>query len=123
MKMIDVINKVSDVYKEDLYMFGEGWDDEIDEEWENFRAEANAFMKNKEESVIKKWLNEIGYTEPVGYYRNVCTREMEIYAKRVGCLIGKAGINVKQFEKMLNEEVGGDWKVKFIEVRGGFVNV
>ena len=102
-------------------MFGEDWDDEYDEEWQTFRAEAHAFLKNKEESVIKKWLNEIGYAEPVGYYRNVCTREMEIYARRVGCLIGKAGINVEKFRKMLNEEFIGEWKVKFVEVLGGFV--
>ena len=104
-------------------MFGEDWDDEYDEEWQKFRAEAHAFMKDKEESVIKKWLNEIGYTEPVGYYRNVCTREMEIYARRVGCLIGKAGINVEKFRKMLNDEFIGEWKVKFVEIRGGFVQI
>jgi ribosomal protein S3 len=93
----------------------------FDEEWQNFRAEAHAFMKNKEESVIKKWLNEIGYTEPVGYYRNVFTREMEIYTRRPGCLIGKAGVNVRELESMLNEQFLGEWKVKFIEIRGGFV--
>ena len=94
-----------------------------DEAWEAMRAEAHAFMKNKEESVIKRWLNEIGCTEPVGYYRNIFDREMEIYAKRVGCLIGKAGINVEKFKKMLTEEFGGEWKVKFVEVRGGFVGI
>lgn len=94
-----------------------------DEAWENMRAEAHAFMKNKEESVIKKWLNEIGCAEPVGYYRNISNREMEVYAKRVGCLIGKAGVNVEKFKTMLTEEFGGAWKVKFIEVRGGFVGI
>ena len=34
-------------------MFGEDFDDEYDEEWQKFRAEAHAFMKDKEESVIK----------------------------------------------------------------------
>lgn len=104
-------------------MFGEDWDYGYDEAWEKYRAEAHAFMKNKEESVIKKWLNEIGYTEPVGYYRNICTGEMEIYARSVGCLIGKAGINAEKLRKMLNEEFTGEWKVKFIEVRGGFVQI
>ena len=95
----------------------------FDESWEEFRTEAHAFMKEKEETLIKKWLDKISYKykEPVGYYRNVCTREMEIYARRVGCLIGKAGINVEKFRKMLNEEFVGEWKVKFVEVRGGFV--
>ena len=94
-----------------------------DEAFETMRAEAHAFMKNKEESVIKKWLNEIGYTEPVGYYRNIFNREMEIYATRVGCLIGKAGVDVKKLEKMLTEEFIGEWKVKFVEVRGGFMQI
>lgn len=91
-----------------------------DEAWLEFRAEAHAFMKNKEETVIKKWLNEIGYTEPVGYYRNIFKREMEIYATRLGCLIGKAGKDINKFKKMLTEEFGGEWEVKLIEVRGGF---
>ena len=94
-----------------------------DEAWEAMRAEAITFMKNKEESVIKKWLNEIGYTEPVGYYRNIFNREMEIYAKHVGSLIGKAGAHVKEFEKMLSDEFVGEWHVKFIEIRGGFVQI
>lgn len=94
-----------------------------DEAWEIMRAEALAFMKNKEESVIKKWLNEIGYTEPVGYYRNSWKREMEIYATRLGCLIGKAGKDINKFKKMLTEEFGGEWEVKLVEVRGGFVQI
>lgn len=94
-----------------------------DEAWENMRAEAITFMRNKEEGAIKKWLNEIGYTGPIGYYRNIFDREMEIYTKRPGCLIGKAGVGVKKFEKILTEEFGGEWKVKFVEVRGGFMQV
>lgn len=94
-----------------------------DEAWENMRAEAITFMRNKEETAIKKWLNEIGYTGPIGYYRNIFDREMEIYTKYPGHLIGKAGGNIKKFEKILTEEFGGEWKVKFVEVRGGFVQV
>lgn len=95
------------------------------EGWEEFRAEVHAFMKDKEESLIKKWLEKIGYTykEPVGYYRNSWKNEMEIYSTRVGQLIGKAGVNVDLLEKMLRDEFRGDWKVKFVEVRGGFVNM
>ena len=48
---------------------------------------------------------------------------MIIYATRIGCLIGKAGINVAEFEKMLTEEFYDEWKVSFVEIRGGFVNV
>lgn len=93
-----------------------------DESWEVTRSEVHAFMKDKEETVIKKWLNEIGYTEPVGYYRNIFNREMEIYTTRPGVLIGKAGVNVEKFKKMLSDEFYGEWKVKFVEIRGGFVN-
>lgn len=92
-----------------------------DEAWQKFREESHAFMRNKEETVIKKWLDMIGYTEPVGYYRNIFDKEMEIYATRVGCLIGKAGVNVREFEKMLSSEFIGEWHVKFVEIRGGFV--
>ena len=91
--------------------------------WQKFREESLAFTREREETIIKKWLNMIGYTEPVGYYRNILDREMEIYTTRPGCLIGKMGANVREFEKMLSEEFNGDWKVKFVEVRGGFVRI
>ena len=94
-----------------------------EEAWQNFRSEALEYMSNKEKSVIKKWLDKIGYTDPVGYYRDSLNKTMIIYAQRIGCLIGKAGINVIDFEKMLSEEFYGEWKVSFVEIRGGFVNV
>ena len=46
---------------------------------------------------------------------------MEIYTKHPGVLIGKYGKDVKEFQDMLDEEYRGHWKVKFIEVRGGFM--
>ena len=94
-------------------------------DWLNFRAEAIEFNKNREETLLKKWLNEISYKyeEPIGYYRNSWKKEMEIYSTRVGQLIGKAGVNVDKLEKMLSEEFRGKWKVKFFEIRGGFVNM
>ena len=97
----------------------------FDADWEELRAEAYAFMKDKEESLIKKWLDKIGYKgkEPVGYYRNSWKHEMEIYSTRVGQLIGKAGVNVDLLKKILKDEFRGEWKVKFIEIRGGFVNM
>lgn len=91
------------------------------ESWEKFRGDCLAYAKNREETVLKKWLNEIGYTEPIGYYRNIGDKVMEIYTTRPGALIGKAGVNVEKFEKILSDEFGGEWKVKFIEIRGGFV--
>ena len=97
----------------------------FDADWEELRAEAHAFMKGKEETLIKNWLGKIGYKgkEPVGYYRNSWKHEMEIYSTRVGQLIGKAGVNVDLLEKMLKDEFRGEWKVKFVEIRGGFVNM
>lgn len=97
----------------------------FDADWEELRAEAHAFMKDKEESLIKKWLDKIGYKgkEPVGYYRNSWKKEMEIYSTRVGALIGKAGVHVDLLKKMLTDEFRGEWKVRFVEIRGGFVNM
>ena len=95
----------------------------FENDWENFRAEAHAYMKDKEETIIKKWLTDIKYTEPVGYYRNISEKVMEIYATRPGLLIGKAGVDVEKFRKMLNVEFGGEWKVKFVEIRGGFLQI
>ena len=94
-----------------------------DDAWMEFRSYALNYMKELEESIIKKWLDGIGYTDPVGYYRNSLDHEMEIYATRIGTLIGKAGIHVEELRKMLSEEFRGEWNVKFIEIRGGFVNV
>lgn len=97
----------------------------FDEGFEEFRAEVHAFIKEKEETLIKKWLDKIGYKykEPVGYYLNSCEREMEIYSTRVGQLIGKSGVNIDLLKKMLKDEFRDEWKIKFVEIRGGFVNM
>ena len=97
----------------------------FDEGWEEFRAEVHAFIKEKEETLIKEWLNKIGYKDknPIGYYICLSNKTIEIYSTRVGALIGKAGVNVDLLEKMLADEFRGEWKVKFIEIRGSFVNV
>ena len=94
-----------------------------DENIQQIREIMHKFMKEKEESVIKEWLSNIGYTEPVGYYRDTWNKQMEIYATKPGVLIGKAGVDVKELEKLLAEEWPGEWKVKIIEVRGGFVGI
>lgn len=88
----------------------------FDEGWEELRAEVHDFMKDKEESLIKNWLEKIGYKykEPVGYYRNSWNHEMEIYSTRVGQLIGRAGVNVELLENILKDEFRGEWKVKFV---------
>lgn len=91
--------------------------------WEDFRAKMHTFVKDEEEAVLKSWLSEIRYTEPVGYYRDISDREFVLYTTKVGYLIGKAGVNIRRFETMLSEKYGGEWEVKVFEIRGGFVNV
>lgn len=94
-----------------------------EEAWQQFREEALRFARERDVTIVEKWLNAIGFTEPVGYYRNSFRCEMEIYTTRPGVLIGKAGVTVRAFENMLSDEFGGEWKVKFVEIRGGFANV
>ena len=94
-----------------------------DDAWLDFRSEALEYMKNKEETVLKQWLASIGYREPVGYYRDTQNRTMILYATRPGLLIGKAGKHVVELEKKLSEEFFGKWKVSFVEIKGGIVNV
>lgn len=97
----------------------------FDEAWEEFRAQMHNEMKNEEESMIKKWLNGIGYNhkEPIGYYMDRYNKIMTIYSTRPGQLIGKAGANVNFLKVMLTELCRGEWEVKFIEIRGGFVTL
>lgn len=90
--------------------------------WQEFRAEALEFAKNRAETNLKSWLNRIGYTDVVGYYLDYSNHTMEIYATRIGRLVGRAGVYVAEFEKMLCNEYQGEWKVKFTEIRGGFIN-
>lgn len=95
----------------------------FDEAWEELRWECHKFMKEKEEFVIKRWLSTMNYTRPVGYYMDRYNKTMEIFTTTPGILIGKAGVNIDEFKRMLSEEFHGEWKVKLIEVRGGFVNI
>lgn len=99
------------------------YQEDKDNEWLSIRGEALEYAKNKEETMLKKWLDDIDYEEVVGYYRDCLNKTMNIYAKRIGALVGVEGVNVNKLKKMLSEEFYGKWNVKFIEVRGGFVNV
>ena len=96
-----------------------------DDAWQIMREEALEFMTNKTETLLKKWLENIGYKrkEPIGYCLSYSHRTMEIYTTRPGILIGRAGVHVEQLKKMLSDDFYGEWNVKFIEIRGGFVNV
>lgn len=99
------------------------FEDEDEQAWQEFRAEAHKLCRNVDLRVIETWLAEIGFKEPVGYYNNRCDAIMEIYSNRPGVLIGKAGSSVKRFEEILTAEFNRPYKVKFVEIRGGFANV
>ena len=97
----------------------------FDEGWKEFRAEVYAYTKDRNENLIKSWLDKIGYKDknPIGYYICLSDKTIEIFSTRVGALIGKEGINVDVLKKMLSDEFSGKWKVKFVEIRGGFVQI
>ena len=94
-----------------------------DKTWEEFRAMVLADVKEREEILLKKWLADIGYKGIIGYYRNAGMKTMEIYATDIGVLIGKTGVSINKLEKMLTAEFHGIWEIKFIEIRGGFINI
>ena len=93
------------------------------EAWLKFREESLTYSRIRERAVIKEWLDKIGYAEPVGYYLDNLNNVMEIYSTRPGVLIGKAGVPVEELEKMLLDEYGRKYQIKYVEIRGGFVNV
>ena len=93
-----------------------------DDAWQNFREDCLRAAKERDDSIVREWLNKIGYHEIVGYYLS-SDHVAKIYTKHPGILIGRAGRNVADFEEMLSSEFGGVWKTEFVEVRGGFVNV
>lgn len=93
-----------------------------DDEFENVREEALLFYLNKYKKLIEDWCHKAKLKSPVGYFNNTTDRIMEIYTDRPGVLIGKAGSLVYEFKEKLKEEFGIDYEVKFIDIRGGFVN-
>ena len=109
-----------------MYEYDDDYMEDFNESWEQFRSECIKFARERDETVIKKWLDSIGFTEPVGYYMASWKNKIEIYTTRPGMLIGKAGIHIQEFKRMLAEEYGeyhGEWNVEFVEIKGGFVNV
>lgn len=98
-----------------MFRFNDDFNELIDECLE--------YTRHKKETIIKEWLNKIGYTDPVGYDISFGPNVAEIYTTHPGVLIGKYGVKVNEFAEMLTEAFGGKWQVKFTEIRGGFVNV
>lgn len=93
---------------------------DYDQIWFGIRSEFYDMNKKACESILRDWLNKIGYTKPVGYCKDYLNREMLVYTTNPGILIGKRGSSVKEFERIMSEKFSAEWKVRFIEVRGGF---
>ena len=93
-----------------------------EDNWMALRAEAHEFMHNKHKKLIEDWCAECKVTAPIGYY-NDHNGTLTIYTDRPGYLIGKGGEKVTKFEEVLTKEFSKPYKVKFIEIRGGFVNI
>lgn len=98
----------------------------MDIAFENMRNEAYEWAKNREKKFLEDWLEEAGVKDPVGYDFNYFTG-FTVYTNKPGYLIGKGGQLIEKYEKRLNEEFGfpnGDktLKIKFVEIKNGFVN-
>lgn len=85
--------------------------------------EARANLRKAEETLLKNWLTELGYKEPVGFFFNYSEKQLTLYTTRPGLLIGKAGVNIDKLKKMLADEFNKEWTIEFIEIRGGFVSI
>lgn len=94
-----------------------------EDDWMEFRAEAHEFMHNRHKKLIEDWCVECKVTTPIGYYHDYLNKIITIYTDRPGYLIGKGGEKVKKFEEAFSKEFGKPYKVKFVEVRDGFVNI
>jgi predicted metal-dependent RNase len=95
------------------------WDDDA---WMEMRAEARRFAEERNSKLIEDWCKECHVTTPIGY-DNDYSGVMTIYTDRPGYLIGKGGEKVNKFKEALKKEFRKEYEVKFVEVRGGFVNL
>lgn len=94
--------------------------DELD--WMEFRAKAARYEQERNRKLIEVWCKECGVTTPVGY-ENDHDGVMTIYTDKPGLLIGRGGEKVNKFHKALKREFNRDYKVKLVEIRGGFANL
>lgn len=83
--------------------------------------EASAELRKTEKKVLRTWLTELNYLEPVGFFFNYGKKQLTLYATRPGLLIGRAGVNIDKLKKALTDEFVGEWTIHFEEIRGGFV--
>lgn len=90
-------------------------------DFQKFRAEINAWARNREREFLEDWCAEAKLEEPVGY-DFVYGEGFTIYTNHPGILIGKAGSLVNKYRDRLKEEFGKDNDIKFVEIKNGFAN-
>jgi len=93
--------------------------DEFD--WMQMREEASNYVRNKNTKILNNWCAEAHVTSPIGYYNDYET--LTVFTDSPGKLIGKAGTLIEKYKAEFNEEFHGDYKIKFVEIRGGFANI
>jgi ribosomal protein S3 len=93
-----------------------------EDDWMEFRAQCHELVHNQHKQLIEDWCTKCKVTTPIGYY-NDYKGTLTIYTDRPGYLIGQGGQMVREFEEAFSKEFGKPYKVKFVEIRGGFVNV
>lgn len=93
------------------------------DDFEKFRGEALEYMHNRNKELIEKWCEDCGVTSPIGYYNDLSNGVMTIYTTHPGWLIGLHGMKIGAFVNELEKEFNRKYEVKFVEIRGGFVNV
>lgn len=79
------------------------------------------YINKKQCQFIQEWCKEAHLNEPVAYDYDY-TEGFTIYTKRPGYLIGKGGELVNKYLNKLQNEFRASNKIKFIEIRGDFVN-
>ena len=94
-----------------------------EDDWMEVRSRCHEIVHNQHKQLIENWCTECNVTTPIGYYNEYSTHTLHIYTDRPGSLIGRGGEAVKKFEEAFSKEFHHPYKVKFVEVRGGFVNI
>lgn len=94
--------------------------------WDDFRAECIKWARERDEAIIREWLEEIGFSGTIGYYISY-DGIVTIYSNRCGVLIGKAGKNIDILKEILHKVYSKkpkkEWTIKFVENCGEFITI
>ena len=93
-----------------------------DDEWMQMREDARVYMKNRNTKILNAWCNEAKVRSPIGYYNDL-DGSITVFTDHPGALIGKAGTLVEKYKSQFNKEFNRDYKINFVEIRGGFANI